>query len=155
MFKLRCSERSIQIELETETVDDNRLELLEQRLGQGSNPAPAALRDEVLAATRRELRAQRWDRRFSHSAILLVLTGVGLNVGAGLRGESTASPSATYTTNDALVRTGVAVARATDVETGRLMAHQLAAIQDQSISPQQLAAIDAAIDAALRQGNEG
>lgn len=136
-------------------MDDNRLNLLEQRLGQGSHPAPASLRDEVLAATRHELRAQRWDRRFSRAAILLVLAGIGLNVGAGLRGEGTASPSATYATNDVLVRTGVAVARATDVETGRLMAHQLAAIQDQSISPQQLAALDAAIEAALRQGNEG
>ena len=136
-------------------MDDNQLKLLEQRLGQGSSPAPAALRDEVLAAARRELRAQRWDRRFSRAAVLLVVAGVGLNVGAGLLGESTASLSATYATNDAVVRTAVAVARATDVETGRLMAHQLAAIQDQSISPQQLAAIDAAIDAALRQGNEG
>lgn len=87
--------------------------------------------------------------------MLLVLAGVGLNLGVGLRSESSSSPPATYTTNDAVVRTAVAVARATDVETGRLMAHQLAAIQDQSISPQQLAAIDAAIDAALRQGNEG
>lgn len=136
-------------------MDDNRLKLLEQRLGQGSSPAPGSLRDEVLAATRRELRAQRWDRRFSLAAMLLVLAGVGLNLGVGLRSESSSSPPATYTTNDAVVRTAVAVARATDVETGRLMAHQLAAIQDQSISPQQLAAIDAAIDAALRQGNEG
>lgn len=129
-------------------------ETLERRLRANSSGAPDSLRNAVLAATRRELRAQRWDRRLGRAAAALVLTGIGLNAGVGLISEHSTS-SSTFATNDALVRTAVSVALATDVETGRMMAHQLAVIQDQSISPQQLAAIDAAIDAALRQGNEG
>jgi hypothetical protein len=135
-------------------MDDQSLAQLERRLGANSDGAPESLRDAVLATTRRELRAQRWDRRLGRAAAALMLAGIGLNAGVGLISEHSTS-SSTFATNDALVRTAVAVARATDVETGRLMAHQLAAIQDQSISAQQLAAIDAAIDAALRQGNEG
>lgn len=130
-------------------------ETLERRLRANSSGAPESLRNAVLAATRRELRAQRWDRRLGRVAAALVLAGIGLNAGVGLISERSTTSSAAFATNDALVRTAVAVARATDVETGRLLAHQLAVIQDQSISPQQLAAIDAAIDTALRQGNEG
>lgn len=130
-------------------------ETLERRLGAISGGAPESLRNAVLAAAHRELRAQRWDRRLGRAAVALVLAGIGLNAGVGLISERSTTSSAAFATNDALVRTAVAVARATDAETGRLLAHQLAVIQDQSISPQQLAAIDAAIDAALRQGNEG
>lgn len=130
-------------------------ETLERRLGANNGGAPESLRNAVLVATRRELRAQRWDRRLGRAAAALVLAGVGLNASVGLISERSTSSSAAFATNDALVQTAVAVARATDVETGRMLAHQLAAIQDQSISPKQLAAIDAAIDAALRQENEG
>ena len=143
------------VRLEVKAMDDQSLAQLERRLGANSGGAPESLRDAVLAATRRELRAQRWDRRLGRAAAALMLIGIGLNAGVGLISEHSTSSSAAFTTNDALVRTAVAVARATDVETGRMMAHQLAVIQDQSISPQQLAAIDAAIDAALLQGNEG
>jgi hypothetical protein len=136
-------------------MDDQSLAELERRLGQQrSIEAPDALRALTLLQVKRELRAARWDRRLGRIAAALVLTGIGLNAGVGLISEHSTSASI-FATNDALVRTGVAVARATDVETGRMMAHQLAVIQDQSISPQQLAAIDAAIDAALRQENEG
>jgi hypothetical protein len=130
-------------------------ETLERRLEANNGGAPESLRNAVLAATRRELRAQRWDRRLGRAAAALVLAGIGLNAGVGLISERSTSSSTAFATNDALVRTAVAVARATDVETGRLLAHQLAVIQDQSISPQQLAALDAAIDTALLQGNEG
>jgi len=137
-------------------MDDQSLAELERRLGQRSGvEAPDALRALTLSQVERELRAARWDRRLGRVAASLVLTGIGLNAGVGLSSEHSTSSSTAFATNDALVRTAVAVALATDVETGRLMAHQLAVIQDQSISPQQLAAIDAAIDVALRQGNEG
>lgn len=133
-------------------MNDPSLEQLEQQLAASVavNAAPPALRDAVLAATRRELRAQRWDRRLGRAAACLLVAGIGLNVTAGLMSERFASRQQALNSNDDLVRTAVAVAQATDAETGRLLAHQLAAWQGRSISAKQLAAIDAALNAVSR-----
>jgi hypothetical protein len=127
---------------------DDPLERQLTRLHGRDAAAPPALRDAVLAAMRRELRAQRWDRRLGRVAACLLIGGVGLNIAAGLASERFAPTNQRLASSDSLVQTAVAVAQATDPETGRLLAQQLAAWQGRAVTPQQLAAIDAALDAA-------
>ena len=130
--------------------DDSFTQLEQQLAGNSSEAAPAALRDAVLAAARRELRAHRWDRRLSRAAAGLLVAGVGLNVAAGLTSERFAPTQQSPASKVALVQTAIAVAQVTDAETGRIMAHQLAAWQGRPVTPQQLAAIDAVLTAASR-----
>jgi hypothetical protein len=131
-------------------MNDPSLTRLEQQLAAGSDDAvvPDALRNAVLAATRRELRAQRWDRRLGRAAVGLLVAGVGFNVAAGLTSERFSPTQQSLASSNGLVQTAVAVAQATDRETGRLLAQQLAAWQGRSVTPKQLAAIEAALTAA-------
>ncbi|BBO30549.1 hypothetical protein [Lacipirellula parvula] len=132
-------------------MNDNQLKLLEQRLGQGSYPAPAALRDEVLSQAKRELRATRWDRRLLQSASVLLAIGIGLNLLLGLDHKSPRrSTLAVAPSQQSLVQTAVAIAETTDAETGRRFVRQIAFINGWTLNAEQTAEIDAAMK---RQAN--
>ena len=137
-------------------MNEHSFDQLEQQLAgrDAFHGAPPALRDAVLAATRRELAAARWDRRLGRVAATLLFAGVGLNLAIGLTADYGVRSSALASSDDSLVRSAVAIARATDAETGRRMAQQLAAWQGQPLSPQQRTAVDAAL-ATATSGKDG
>jgi hypothetical protein len=121
-------------------------------------PADAApeLRGAVLAQMQRELAAARWDRRLGRLAAVLLVAGVGLNAAMGLNGESTGRATlAEAPSQESLVRTAVAVAAATDAETGRRLAQQMAAWSGQSMTNEQLRALDAAMAAQATSEKDG
>jgi hypothetical protein len=110
--------------------------------------APAELRQAVLTDTCRELRAARWDRRLMRTAVLLLIVGVGLNAVLAFpdakpreagRGQVARNPS-----RELLIDTAIVVAEATDAETGRQYARQLAALSGRVLTEQEIASIDAA-----------
>jgi hypothetical protein len=117
--------------------------------------APNALREQVLAEVRRELRASRWDRRLGRVATCVLLLGVGINAVMALGMNDGRHLMRRPATQDSLVQTAVAVARATDVETGRQIARQLAAWSGQVMTDEQVAAFEAALAAELRKGSDG
>lgn len=126
------------------------IEELERQMFASAPSAPSALRDEVLRDVRRELRASTWDRRLARAAVLIVATGAGLNAGLAWRGarnaaESFAGRGEMGDLQSSLVETAIAAAEATDAETGRLVARQLAALSGRALTAEQTAAIDAAI----------
>ena len=105
---------------------------------------------------RRELAAARWDRRLGRVAAALVVAGVGLNAVVGLRDSHVARPAEAGLARregmqSSLVATAAAVAEATDAETGRSVARQMAALGGWELSDEQAAAIDDA--ARTRQGS--
>lgn len=123
-------------------------DMLEQKLSSVRNvSAPSELRGRVLAGVHGELRAGKWERRFARIAVNLLVIGIGLNVAAGLLGDrSTVGTNiASSRSEESLVKAAVAVAEATDSETGRKYALQLAAQTGRSLTPDQISAIDDAI----------
>jgi hypothetical protein len=138
-------------------MSDESWEQLEERLAAAGLGAPAALRAAVLGDVRRELRASRWDRRLARTAAAVMLLGVGwnaLNVAIDGRGDLRAGPGTERVVvaevrQDALVQMAATVAEATDAETGRRVARQLAMLGGRELSGEQ----NAAIDAALREGS--
>lgn len=141
-------------------MNDESLEQIEQQVA-GASPvgAPPALRAAVLTSVQRELRAARWDRRLARAAAVLLVTGVGLNVVAGLQSQNERGehlPIAEQSSpRRALVDTAVVVAEATDARTGRQFAQQLAAMSGQVLTADETAAIDAAIGTAPREHPAG
>lgn len=139
-------------------MNDDSLTELEQQLALSSPAAaPSELRLAVMADVRRELAASRWDRRLARATAALVMVGASLNIAIGLnasRGlyppETTRPPS-----QQSLVQTAVAVAQATDVETGRRVARQLAAWGGRTMTHEQLTALDAAMAAEAPSGKDG
>lgn len=120
--------------------------------------APRELRATVLADVRHELRAARWDRRLARAAAVLLIVGVGLNAGivwkpAVDRGRP--SQVAASNARQSLVNTAVVVAEATDARTGSEYARQMAAMIGHTLTADDLAAIDAAIDAGMRKSRNG
>lgn len=113
-----------------------------------SGGAPPALRRVVLDDVNRELRAARWDRRLARVAVVLLVVGVGLNGALALSGGSPRDPRPRQFAVDAnsksLVETAIVVAKATNVETGRQFARQIAALNGRELSDEELASIDAA-----------
>jgi hypothetical protein len=137
-------------------MDDESLQLIEQQLTEALPDAPVELRVVVLSTVRGELRAARWDRRLGRVAAALLVAGVGLNVAIGLNAANSLRPArAAGPSQEALVQTALAVAEATDVETGRRVARQMAAWGGRSLTNEQLAALDAAIAAELPNGKDG
>lgn len=116
---------------------------------------PNKLREEVLAGMRRELRASRWDRRLGRVATFVLLIGVGMNAVMALGMSDGRHLMGKETSRNSLLQTAVAVALATDVETGRQVAQQLAAWSGQVMTDEQVAAFEAALAAELRKGNDG
>ena len=111
---------------------------------------PSELRGAVLRDMERELRAARWDRRLGRVAVLLLVVGVGLNASLSLHVSTSPRPRpgqmAVDGARDSLIETAIVVAEATDVETGRRFARQLAAMSGRELTDQELAAIGAATD---------
>ncbi|RIK85912.1 MAG: hypothetical protein DCC67_03330 [Planctomycetota bacterium] len=135
---------------------DEPLSQLERQLAAAAtHQAPPELRTAVLASVSRELRASRWDRRLARTAAVLMTAGIALNA-AMVVGPHDRPPAAERQPSHAsLVQAAVTVGRATDEETGRQIARQLAAWGGHPLSHEQLAALDAAIAAELHNGKDG
>jgi hypothetical protein len=130
-------------------MDQAWLEELERQLSATSPPgAPPELRRVVLADIARELRAVRWDRRLARAAVVLLLVGVGLNAALAWRGaqQFDARPAriAEQASSESLVETAIVIAEATNAETGRTFARQLAALSGRELTDQEIASINAA-----------
>jgi hypothetical protein len=131
-------------------MDDESLEQVEWQLAGTRFPAaPSGLRAAVLSGVQLELRASRWDRRLAWTTALLLIVGVGLNVGIvwqeSIAGGSRARSRAPTASRQSLVDTAVLVAEATDAATGSQFARQLAALSGRELTADDAAAIDAAI----------
>lgn len=133
---------------------ENDLTGIEERLARHEVSGPATeLRGAVLADVHRELAAARWDRRLARAAAVLLVVGIGMNVAMGW--QSSGPNSAVRRVADgpsqaAIVQFAVTIAEATDPETGRRFARQLAAMSGISVSSEQSAAIDAAVKPHVR-----
>jgi hypothetical protein len=141
-------------------MNDETCDLIESQLANvHPKAAPAALRAAVLADVERELRAACWDRRLGRVATALIMIGVGLNFTAGwrlggsvnVRHENVAQSEM----RPSLVDTAVIVAEATDAETARQFARQLAAMSGREITADEAAAIDAAVGQAVAHSADG
>jgi hypothetical protein len=133
------------------TMNDDSMDNLERQLAQVQPiGAPAELRGSVLAAAHRELAASRWDRRLARATVVLLLMGIGLNAAIGLRPSQRVDHHGGALADDrsrqSLVETAVVVAEATNAETGRQFARQMAAMRGRDLSAEEAAAIDAAIN---------
>jgi hypothetical protein len=134
-------------------MSDESWEKLEERLAAAGAGAPAGLRAAVLGDVRRELGASRWDRRLAQTAAAVLVLGVGwnvLNVALDGRDDPRAEPGAEHwaagdDSRDALVQVAATVAEATDAETGRRVARQVAMLGGRELSGAQSAAIEAAL----------
>jgi hypothetical protein len=126
--------------------DDDALERQLFKVRMGS--PPGELRGRVLAKVHDELSAGRWERRFARAAVILLAIGVGINAVVGLRVDRPhdGSQVAGGPSRESLVDAAVAVAEATDPETGRQYARQLAALSGRSLTLDQASAIDEAIE---------
>ncbi|MBA3483755.1 MAG: hypothetical protein H0T51_18280 [Pirellulales bacterium] len=139
-------------------MNDESLAELEQQLALGSPvAAPSELRCAVLAGVRRELAASRWDRRLARTAAALMVIGASLNIAIGVNASSGLHPvqPTMPPSQQSLVQTAIAVARATDAETGRQIARQMAAWSGRTMTSEQLTALDAAMAAETASGKDG
>lgn len=145
-------------------MDQEPLDEFEQQLAATCPAGPdSELRRVVMSGVARELRAARWDRRLARAAVLLLVVGVGLNALLAIRGSRPdgrrAGQVAADRSQESLLETAVVVAEATDPETGRRFAQQLAAWSGRELSGDELAAIDAAVKSHSTRiepnGNEG
>ena len=126
-----------------------------QLMAASSGDAPGELRDRVLADVRRELRAARWDRRLGRVAAVTLTAGVAINAVMALGLNDGRHLLRKTASHGSLLQTAVAVARATDAETGRQVAQQLAAWSGEVMTTEQMADFEAALAAELRKGSEG
>jgi hypothetical protein len=86
-------------------------------------------------------------------AAMLLVVGFGLNWTVSLRDEGTIPGGVSVaTTPEAIVDVAVAVARATDLETGSRIAQHLAALGGTALSPQQLTALEQVIQRRVKTG---
>ena len=130
-------------------MNDESLGDIERQLTSVSSPhAPTELRTDVLRDMHRELAAARWDRRLARTAAVLLAVGVGMNLAMGLQSSGSSGvvrQVAGGPTRDSLVQVAMTVAEATDAQTGRQFARQMAAMSGVPLSSEQSAAIDAAV----------
>ncbi len=121
--------------------------------------APSALRTAVLADVRRELRNQRWDRRLRRTAAALLVVGVGFNGLITLGFGGSHGPAALVGGPDrmqpSILATATAVAEATDAQTARQFARQLAVMRGRPMTEQDAAALEAALAEGIRHRNAG
>lgn len=132
-------------------MDDQSIEKLEWQLAAlKSTGAPATLRQAVLGDVDRELRSARWDRRLLRVASLLLVVGVALNGALVIRPKGDRNPSFDHVVrrdqSDPIVETAVIVAEATNAKTGGQFARHLAALSGRTLTSDDLAAIDAALE---------
>jgi hypothetical protein len=142
-------------------MENDSFEELEQRLiATQMRGAPAELRGAVLGCVHRELRAARWDRRLARAAAVLLVIGAGMNLAIGLRPEGRSNETLLAAPREeSLVQLAVSVAEATDAQTARSYARHLATLTGRTLTSDEVAAIDAAVEPrnshALLNGNEG
>jgi hypothetical protein len=142
---------------------DETLKDVEDRLASLGGTAPRELRAAVLRDVGRELTAARWDRRLARAAAVLLVVGVGMNGALVLRSSHSVDGRQTQIaraqSRESIVETAVVVAEATDADTGRRFARQLAAMRGRELSSDDAAAIDAALERAAphtrTNGNRG
>src|SRR5947209_7864580 len=142
-------------------MDDPALEPIERQLA--SVPlagASAKLRGEVLTSVRRQLAAQRWDRQLGRAAAAVLVVGIGLNTAISWRGgQPPLNKAVAEFKPDAITQAAVAMAEATDAETGVQISRHLAALGGITLSQQQQVEIQAEIDShsrhVTRQRKEG
>jgi hypothetical protein len=130
-------------------MEQEPLDEFESQLAARQNAhVPSDLRLVVLGNVDRELRASRWDRRLARAAVLLLVVGVGMNASLALVGSQRNEPRVGRVASDhseqSLVETAIVIAEATDAETGRRFARQMAAMSGRELTDQEIAAIDAA-----------
>ena len=110
---------------------------------------PGELRGRVLTDVQRELRAARWDRRLARVAAVMLILGIGLNVGSMSHfdsvGDGRWARGRQPTVRTSLVDTAVIVAEATDAATAQRVAHQLATMTGRKLSEDESAAIETAV----------
>ncbi len=129
-------------------MNQESIEEMERQMFASAPAAPGALRDEVLRDVRRELRASTWDRRLARAAVAILLLGVGMTGASGWRGMRNSGDIALrrdMVAAASLAETAVAVAEATDAETGKTVARHIAWLAGREWNDDQEAAIDAAI----------
>lgn len=130
-------------------MDQEPLDEFERQLA-ATRPAgaPTDLRRAVLNDIERELRTARLDRRLARAAVLLLVVGVGMNASLAILSsrpnDSRAGQVANDRSQESLVETAIVIAEATDAETGRQFARQMAALSGRELTDQEIAAIDAA-----------
>jgi hypothetical protein len=133
----------------SEAMNPEPLDELERHLASARHVgAPAALRGHVLSDIDRELRAARWDRRLARAAVVLLVVGVGVNASLVFEdGSKNMTPHRQLMVEEsqrAIIDTAILVAEATNGETGRQFARQLAALSGRELTDQEIATIDAA-----------
>jgi len=130
-------------------MSDETFEQIERQIASVRRPgSPAELRGAVLGEVHRELLAARWDRRLARVAVALLVLGVGMNVAVGVRSAfevGRVRQVAVLSSRQSLVDTAVAVAEATDAQTGSRYARQVAAMIGHELTVDDAAAIDAAV----------
>ena len=140
-------------------MNDESLKQIEQQVAANqSHGLPLELRGAVLGDVQRELRAARWDRRLARAAVVLLVTGVGMNVAnARLSGTGgvTRPQVAGTESRKSLVETAIVVAEATDAATGSRFARQLAAMSGHDLTVDERTALEAALRRAATNGNKG
>jgi hypothetical protein len=126
-------------------MNDLELHDFERRLAGSAPLAPIdECRAKTLAAMSRELRSARWDRRLAQTAAGMLVVGVLLNVPLAVS-ERSPGPSGTQVAQESILETAVTIAAATDAESGRRYALQLAALSGAPLTSEQTAALDAAL----------
>ena len=125
---------------------------IEQQLAaQPQSALPADLRAKVIGTVHRQLASQHWERRAIRFAAALLAVGIGLNWSANLGSPHRAPSSAVLAArHDSVIEVAVAVAEATDAETGRGFARYSAALGGSPLSKQQAAEIEQEIERRLK-----
>jgi hypothetical protein len=103
--------------------------------------APTELRGVVRTQVQRELRAARWDRRLSRAASVLLVLGVGMSGLVHRLYPLTPAGPSTRPTPQAIGRLAATVAAATDIDTARQFARQMAALQGWSSQGEEMKTI--------------
>lgn len=81
--------------------------------------------------------------------------GLTLNVFTAWHAGSSVAPRGVQSSQELFVRTATTVAQATDAETGRRIARQLAAWNGMAATYEQRASLETALDVELPRGKEG
>ena len=110
--------------------------------------APDDLRSAVLNEVGREFRAARWDRRFARATAVLLIVGVGINASLAMLAPGSNNSQINQVAHDqsqqSLIDTAIVVAEATNAETGRNFARQMAALAGRELTDHEIATIEAA-----------
>lgn len=136
-------------------MQDSRSEVEVYLASLARSPTPPGLRDAVMADVRRELRSSRWDQHLARTAAALIAVGLTLNIATAWNAGSAVAVRRDPTSQALFVRTAATIAQATDAETGRRIARQLAAWNGLAATRELRAAFERALDAELPREGAG